>query len=61
MASLVFHSRLKHLEIDFHFVRNPRSKKVIQDRHISTHYHVAEILTTSKVSTLQEQALSLQL
>lgn len=40
-----FHSRSKHLEIDFHLVRDLISKKIIQVWHISTHDQLADVLT----------------
>ena len=35
----------KHIEIDYHFVRERVAKKALEIRHISTHDQLADILT----------------
>ena len=41
----IFHSRSKHLEIDFHFVRDKVQQKELQVRYLSIHDQLADILT----------------
>jgi histone deacetylase 1/2 len=41
----VFHARTKHIEIDYHFVREQVAKKALEIRHISTHDQLADVLT----------------
>ncbi|XP_068340298.1 uncharacterized mitochondrial protein AtMg00810-like [Pyrus communis] len=41
----VFHSRIKHLDIDYHFVRERVQKKDIVVHYISTDNQVADVLT----------------
>lgn len=44
-ANLVFHARAKHIEIDFHFVRERVTTKQLQIRLISTHDQLADGFT----------------
>jgi len=41
----VFHSRMKHLALDFHFVREKVSNGSLQIAHVSTHNQLADVLT----------------
>ncbi|GAV67432.1 hypothetical protein CFOL_v3_10938 [Cephalotus follicularis] len=41
----VFHARTKHIEIDFHFVRDKVAKRDLQVHFISTQDQIADILT----------------
>nr|GEV50941.1 putative ribonuclease H-like domain-containing protein [Tanacetum cinerariifolium] len=41
----VFHSKTKHIEIRYHFIRDCYEKKLIQVIKIHTDYHVADLLT----------------
>lgn len=41
----VFHARTKHVEVDFHFVREKIGLKQLQVRHVPSDFLVADILT----------------
>jgi hypothetical protein len=41
----VLHSRMKHIAIDLHFVRDLVSKGMLQVSHVSTHDQLADLLT----------------
>jgi hypothetical protein len=43
-ANPVFHSRMKHLAIDYHFVRDLVSSKQLQVLHIPSSYQLADLL-----------------
>ena len=41
----MFHAHTKHIEIDFHFVRDLVSKKKLTVNFLSSHDHLADLLT----------------
>jgi histone deacetylase 1/2 len=41
----VFHARTKHIEVDYHFVRERVARKALDVRFVSTHDQLADILT----------------
>lgn len=45
MANPIFHTRMKHIEIAFHFVRDKVAKHTLEVRYISTKDQLADILT----------------
>jgi hypothetical protein len=54
-----FHARTKHIEIDYHFVREQVAKKALEVRHISTHDQLADVLTKPSVSLSTFAAISM--
>ncbi|KAF2296275.1 hypothetical protein GH714_037211 [Hevea brasiliensis] len=44
-ANPIFHSRIKHVEVDYHFVRDKVANKDLQVRYISSKDQVADVLT----------------
>ncbi|GKA73729.1 gag/pol polyprotein [Tanacetum coccineum] len=44
-ANLIFHARTKHVEIDYHFVREKVAQRDLRVQHISTHDQIADIFT----------------
>jgi histone deacetylase 1/2 len=46
-ANLVFHARTKHVEVDYHFVRDRVAKKEIQIRFISSQDQLVDVFTKS--------------
>ena len=41
----MFHKRTKHIEIDYHIVRDKVLEKVIKLNHVRTHYQLVDLLT----------------
>ena len=48
----VFHARTKHIEVDYHFVRERVARKALDIRFISTHDQLADVLTKSLATPL---------
>ena len=46
-ANPVFHSRMKHLALDYHFVRQQVQNCTVRVSHVSTHDQLADVLTKS--------------
>jgi histone deacetylase 1/2 len=44
-VNLIFHARTKHVEVDYHFVRDRVAKKEIEVRFISSQDQLADVLT----------------
>jgi histone deacetylase 1/2 len=41
----IFHARTKHIEVDYHFVRERVARKALDVRFVSTHDQLADVLT----------------
>ncbi|XP_035551136.1 uncharacterized protein LOC118349702 [Juglans regia] len=48
--NLVFHARMKHIEIDYHFVREQVQRKALDVRFISSKDQLVDVLTKSSSS-----------
>ncbi|PRQ50961.1 putative RNA-directed DNA polymerase [Rosa chinensis] len=46
-ANPVLHSRTKHVDIDYHFIREPIARRSIQVHHVSSSANLADIFTKS--------------
>jgi hypothetical protein len=44
-SNLVFHVRMKHIEVDYHFVRERVAEKLLEVRSISTNDQLADGFT----------------
>jgi histone deacetylase 1/2 len=44
-ANPIFHARMKHIEVDYHFVRERVARKALDVRFVSTHDQLADVLT----------------
>jgi hypothetical protein len=44
-SNLVFHSHMKHIEVDYHFVRDQIMKRILDVRFISTYDQIADGFT----------------
>jgi hypothetical protein len=44
-SNLVFHDRMKHIEVDYHFLRDRVMKKLLDMRFISSNDHIADGFT----------------
>ncbi|GJY71191.1 putative ribonuclease H-like domain-containing protein [Tanacetum coccineum] len=56
VKNLVFHSKTKHIEIMYHFIRDSYEKKLIQVIKIHTDHNVADLITKAfDVSRLDEK------
>jgi histone deacetylase 1/2 len=44
-VNTIFHARTKHIEVDYHFVRERVARKALDVRFVSTHDQLADVLT----------------
>lgn len=43
--NLVFHTHIKHVEVDYHFVHEKVLQKAIEVRYVNTHFQIADLFT----------------
>lgn len=53
MLNFVFHSMMKHISVDYHFVQEQVQFRALSVSHVSTKDQLADILTTSNSKTIQ--------
>lgn len=56
----IFHERIKHISIDYHFVREKLCEGVLKTEHVHHEDHLADLLTKS-LGRAQQEYLSSQL
>jgi hypothetical protein len=47
----VFHDRLKHIEIKYHYIRDMLQRKAVHVQYLPTHEHIADIFTKPLANT----------